>query len=732
MPQLVCIAHSYYGYAARKPELITSVLHRCATSSERTLAGPKDPEFGKRIDTKDSSISKMPFGLDEDKSQLTNMFYGLHIEEPSETPLGQPIQTKEPARQLNFEFDEGQESKASAIWCLLQDMRDIRYEIRALWHQYTAGKVGLNIAGTLTEYAVGMLHRVLIEFNNEHNNILFYEEITDFLGLETYCFDTEAFISPVPDDTRVAQCISGRSAADLAQLLCPRGYMLLEGFQTSIKKCRESRNKPPALTPGDPLASHPYGNLLHSLLPDFETFTHVPEADRDVLHAMILSVQRLADETDRPPAMSDVVILQIALDVQYILLHNPEAELAKFHTRRSAGEKSLEQYGVSWQTTTVELQQKHGEMFKDPYYEARQHSLNSKRSQGQSAYSPFRVYKAFPSNLGHIIHISLVTTQLAGLSLCNDQALVLSLAYVYRAARRIRALSKPWPDMEFIISTQSQQRSSAKKEREFVLEPDSGISSLPQCFARSLGMGLSVFRHGARLDLPKRDSISKHSTQLRSTCPLTNIFTNLDNFGLSVYGRPTMECLDMVKQFKHRSERLEEVVGQYARIGKVTPPQLLYCVEEVLMEDDASLKFDFINFGALCHEFMQKLRSSFEIELALLLGHRWKDDRATPYEIVYWVLWDVADRFQSPKDLERSTLYRFAPLIEAHIARHGDVCTRATQEESISASTTYHTRRDVASSATTMSEDDFMTIRDFLGLPTNETKPGRTILRLTN
>ncbi|KAK4544053.1 hypothetical protein LTR36_004551 [Oleoguttula mirabilis] len=114
-------------------------------------------------------------------STLNNIFALLEVEELSDAPVGSAPDpaTSEPAKvvpsnsspkiEYNFlEVEEEDGSLAFELWCLLQDMNDVRNLVRESWIEYSKGEISLLAADVITDTAFGQLRRTSQDFTARH------------------------------------------------------------------------------------------------------------------------------------------------------------------------------------------------------------------------------------------------------------------------------------------------------------------------------------------------------------------------------------------------------------------------------------------------------------------------------------------------------------------------------------------------------------------------------------
>lgn len=79
------------------------------------------------------SNRKLPETQSTEDKGLRNAFAFLQIDEPSLNPLGNAPEPSKQVKKTAYELEDASDEKELAIWCLLQDFRDVRMELRNIW-----------------------------------------------------------------------------------------------------------------------------------------------------------------------------------------------------------------------------------------------------------------------------------------------------------------------------------------------------------------------------------------------------------------------------------------------------------------------------------------------------------------------------------------------------------------------------------------------------------------------
>lgn len=218
--------------------------------------------------------------------------------------------------------------------------------------------------------------------------------------------------------------------------------------------------------------------------------------------------------------------------------------------------------------------------FRDPYNEVIQISADGITTQEPADASSFHAVRHFPSISGHNLLLSVMFVQNLGMSLSYGGCIVLSFAYLYKAAMKAGLLKQQWPDMEFVVDMQRKAGG-----RPFVLDPDGGLAAMPKCFGMALGVKLSAFQGGRRPQLPTADFISAKGRRVETICPAMHLTQNQSNKGeknadpLTFYASAGLRCLDSLRASTHKSARLDHLSKLYEKSRRLNPAQLVFCLK---------------------------------------------------------------------------------------------------------------------------------------------------------
>jgi hypothetical protein len=85
-----------------------------------------------------------------------NMFSYLQVDEPVENPLGSAPAKQPQKPEVEYELQCDESDEIFAAWCLLQDLYDLRQEVKSVWLEYKARKIAFSSAAEITVAAISM------------------------------------------------------------------------------------------------------------------------------------------------------------------------------------------------------------------------------------------------------------------------------------------------------------------------------------------------------------------------------------------------------------------------------------------------------------------------------------------------------------------------------------------------------------------------------------------------
>ena len=222
--------------------------------------------------------------------------------------------------------------------------------------------------------------------------------------------------------------------------------------------------------------------------------------------------------------------------------------------------------------------------------------------------APFWLLKNHPLLCGLMVYFMNISIRELGISVSNAYDSILSVGHLYTAAKQSGPLPQPWPDMEYLISVQTARRL-------FV----GGLPTTPGDFFKrcQLATGASpvCFVRNTRNAKPRQSAKDASSYRLRKTSPIHEIFVGRMRLGEKRVNLSTrnLESLLATETFTQSPANgpLRWICDDFAQIRRLSPPQLLFALEQGLTADDMHLHFDYVAMHKRCVDLLQGIRTNF-------------------------------------------------------------------------------------------------------------------------
>lgn len=600
----------------------------------------------------------------KDGEDLTaNLFSYLDIDQPTEDPLGSaPVSkhaTSKPGTcKVQFELNDPEGDKNFAIWCFLQDMRELRQEIRTLWISYRDGKMSFSAVAEMSANAINIMSLAEVEFIRQYTDLCAYQKILNHLGLEIGALGATVWVSPA-GDRDVKDISSGRVCGNaVVDLICPRAFILTLEFVLALSKRLGNIPQAPDDAKRPYLKIHPFGQALWGLLPHLtlEKLRGMHGMQQDIFLAGVFDIEK---SPGRRPGTWLIMACQVQMDIHEIMGSDFSSGIEDFQARLKADMATLRKFSASiW---VPDATKKHADLaqrfkiateqtsrlIKDPLHDAALHPRGPTEQEQTSLQPSFKIYKVFPIVPGLLINASAATLHSLGIALGNYYRVVLSVAYLYRAVFKVNAMQLQWEEMDFVINAQS-------RKKPFILESNTDGVSMSRCFCLALGVKLHEFAKGKRgrpLKLPTDTYINEHGKELENF-PVTSGIINCKANDLmqKTAGLLKMDVavrsLDQLQDMNLKGGALRDIYQQYKANGKLTLVQLSIALTEIFLLEEMNLKFDYLGFYVNCERMLCTILWACEPSLRELRS-KTEFDLGIPYDLVSAILSDATGQATS-------------------------------------------------------------------------------------
>ncbi|KAF2217869.1 hypothetical protein CERZMDRAFT_80527 [Cercospora zeae-maydis SCOH1-5] len=556
------------------------------------------------------------------ENDLTNLYQHLQIEEPADIPGGEsasdelsdPVTSAAPPNTQagqgadEFQLDNGREDELFAIWCVLKDMFDIRVHLKGAWRQYKQGTLSFISAAKIAASGMAVCWEIAGEFRSMHPDLDDFDKVIAVVGAQDFnLIATDAQIY-YGDEEHDETCTGCHDRRHFAELLCCHAWRALESFRNVqqyvwANECERrdvfQGRKPYINIPGFPFTKV-LMNLAFELKKTFPcigprhfdqtAFAHA-SATTD-LYLTELLVFSANDKMD----IELVAATQIYADMHDELSDNMSCALKESERAHHFVMGTVQQYGSGlgdtfWskalENAPLQVKQEQngarGWIIRIP--EGAREDLISAET-----FIPESILRALPLLPANIVRCHLYAAQQQAIEKLSKYGLLLSAAHLYHAGRMIRAIPTPWDDMDFVIERQETRgvslRIGATTPR-----------STARHFLLAIGHSLAEVTNKKLPDMLTPVQAESKRVKCVSACLFDLIRCKEVHTG---------ELHLLYQVVKAHGKRIQDqtIKTQYLATKRLNPTQLLQVAQEVLVDDEPHLYFDYLNFSHICKTFV--------------------------------------------------------------------------------------------------------------------------------
>lgn len=594
---------------------------------------------------------------------LANCFSSLQIEESPDWTTGPAEGQKTVNTELTYRLADDGEQKMFAVWCLLQDLHDIRKQVRERWLDWRLGKLSFDTACIITDTSLNIARDTERRFAKHYPDVQSMDDILNVLDLD---IDTSYGHAYVYDKAIIAPARGpklSRSCDALTDMLCPQGFVILTAFRAMMF----SNGATDTLDIDDDIKlafdCTPFGPALMRATPHMLSLAEGPASDEVVLDQFTSLLLGIAV---CPAALRpwQVFSCQVQCDAYDIISSTEGFGFAPIKQKLEHDVNTVQTYMrrvgpaacCRCETSVFARVVKAGEQVSRcltccPGGEGHEAPLCQP--------APVREWcglqKNLPISLGLTVGLDTFHMHKLGTELCDNGRLVLCTAYLYRTVRLAGLLEEPWPDMDFVIQAQS-------KRRPFVRESSRGVAAMAKYFGMALGAKEASFHYNRRPKPPKSETICDSARNLEEDFPLMSSVERLDPTRGTVADCDSavtdaaIRSLGLLAKAGVRGARIDGLSKQVLHSGKVTPDQLLFGLGEVLILDELDLKFNYVEFYLRCFDVLQAVRMACRYCVERVQRPYVDDWEQSAIDLVYVILWDAADEAEGDFDASWSML----------------------------------------------------------------------------
>ncbi|KAK5720426.1 hypothetical protein LTR17_014983 [Elasticomyces elasticus] len=633
---------------------------------------------------------------------LGNQFAMLDIEEPSAEPLGTTPVSNAPkahapqtAAGPRFEFaDEAGGDLSFEIWCLLQDLHDVRMFVRNTWLEYSNGKLSLMAAGEIADVGFSLMRRVTESTAEKHPCLRSYDQLRKLFPMNFAVLGNLVLHRPLMGHTKHKGLSSN---LDPVALLCPSAVQVLRKAMAKMRRTLDEENhrtSPQDVLMRSDFPSHRLADVLYKHLRRIMKHAVIKRDSRnkgeacdvpsdEFLRGLFATYQNSTTGTSpiwlvvACQTYMDIMdcmgegSAQLGLDAWLEYYHDKVTPVVERYTHFRPTFKDWSNEPV-WQSYFDDIT---CEKTREDYQWVSSYSKSGALAQATLLQNPpwrtlpIEVMQDLPIMPCHLLYFSKGNMLKYGTALCNDGFVVLALAHLYTAAREYGLITKPWADMDFVIAQNSVQRPFINP-----LNVNADPYAMTRRFHIAMGMPVLTLSREYLPELP-------HPKKL--------------NFGqvkkieiTSKYERGVTHCLAQAEKLGSEGDAVIEAVLQSladspnssgsgkeqaakrraASIKSVSPLKLLETFKIHLVADEPQMNFDYTTFFLRCTELMAAIKDTALPMLAIEVQA--KVERG--YNLIDHLLRGAAAAVSADRALSKTAFARAATLLRDSVGGESD------------------------------------------------------------
>ncbi|GIZ43761.1 hypothetical protein CKM354_000697600 [Cercospora kikuchii] len=611
------------------------------------------------------------------ENDLTNLFQHLHIDEPADIPDDELIPERNTefvppvATPDGFRLDNEREDNLFAVWCLLKDMSDIRLHLKGVWQQYKQGNISFISAAKVAGSAMCMCGQLADQFTELHPEMSDFDKLMAAIGAQdssSVAMDAQmhyanrAAFSQYCDGLQIQPTVPHADA----ELLCRHAWQALESFRRMQRYVwsdeSERRDLFSGRRPSINISGSPFTKVLLDLAFELkQTFPSIGPRHFDraaftqvaITGDLFLS-HLLAFSTCGQMNIGLVAATQIYADMHDQLGDTMSCILQECERAHKFLTKAKQKYvsvcnDVAWSEARdntallIEREQNgaRGWIFRIP------EGAPDPFTAGE-IFIPESILKALPLLPANIVRYHLHGAQHHAIEHMSEYGILLSAVHLYHAGRMSQAISAPWDDMDFFIERQETRGVSLRLR-----------GTTPRSIANHflIAMGHSpaeVTKKEPRMLTPMQAESKR--VKFVSACLLDMVLNR---------SKSTTELrllYQVVEAYRDRIQD-EKIKQQYLATRRLTPVQLLQVAQEVIVDDEPHLFFDYANFLNLCKKWV--------VDTCNLTTKARGIHGPYLYVPTNYILWQAADADERHQSKLKTHLCQAGKLANQLIARRG-------------------------------------------------------------
>ncbi|KAM3419846.1 hypothetical protein BST61_g3175 [Cercospora zeina] len=551
------------------------------------------------------------------ENDLTNLYQHLHIEEPADVPdeesTSGPATPAAPPRAQpgrgadDFQLDNGREDDLFAIWCLLKDMFDIRVHLKGVWRQYKQGTLSFISAAKIADSAMAVCWELAGEFTALHPELDDFDTLVAVIGAQDFtliAMGAQLYHGDEDHDKTCTRCDYRRHDAEL---LCCHAWRALGSFRSvqqyvwanEFERRDVFQGKKPYIN----IPGFPFTKVLMNLAFELKTtfpcvgprHFHRAAFDQASCTPDLYLTELLAFSATANMNIGLVAATQIYADMHDELGGNMSCELEESErahrfnmgtVQQCVSELGEEVWSKAAENAPLKVKQERngawGWIFRIPG--------GAREDLGPGEiFLPESILKALPLLPASIVRCHLYAAQQQAIEQVSKYGLLLSAAHLYHAGRITRAIPKPWDDMDFVIERQETRGVPLRLVA-------TNLKSTARHFLLAIGHSLAEVTSKRLPDMLTPVQAESKRVKCVSAC----LFDTIQND--EVHTGELRHLYQVVKAYGKRIQN-NTIKTQYLATKRLTPVQLLQVAQEVIVDDEPHLFFDYLNFRETCRTF---------------------------------------------------------------------------------------------------------------------------------
>lgn len=628
-----------------------------------------------------------------------NLFSQLALEEPSQSPLGnapEPVSRLKSAT-VTIDLDDGENDKTFALWCHLEDLRDIRRFVEGVWRDYATGEVSILAAAMVMETAFGFMRVSDERFVSIYGDFGDWWFLPKFLSFETRHCGRLTYIFSRHSKSNVTSAAD--PGKDLTDLISPSSAILLRDIARKVSDVVDEDVNIPRKRTMLRMSStcYHFSEFLGNNVDELAAIVFLSRngISNGIKQARGSRTKRNRDEfTDGLLAYFEsgkapiwlVSACQLYSSVYEVIGSNPQcASEAYLNTmvqmeaqigawRQNHTTLSDDIPWLSWLQNAFEFRR-----VIEPIMRVTQTGLNGALANGidhdllafhagvRSVREirtvlgrPLLTMEGMPCSAGGLLYHVKIGVHRMRLNLSNQHVAILATAHLYTAARKYGLIKGTWHDLELVLF---QQKSA---QRPLVPKASKAADAFTPLrhYLLCLGVPAAEFSRGRIPELPTAKEIRKNSRKISVTSrymiALGEEILSAHRLGFS---RGHIEENILIKLAKNSGTASTKAKNGNG-LAQHSMTELLSTFKSNMVKDEPFLHFDYLTLCSLCSAYLAQVSNTLD---------PFATQRASePWAIVHRLLQEATTADSKSRPVASTSMGVAARTMETFIAANGN------------------------------------------------------------